>query len=279
MDKMWYNADRLIIDEEKKIGGDQMKVYNSSDGSTGKKSLYKDNRIKLTINGIRFETGGMGYEGLSQYLCSELLAFTNIESYARYEMTEMELNDERFNGCMSKDFLNEGEEIITADKLFKTYLGMSVQEFLESKDSLEERIVSFVNEVERITGIKDYGKELTRVLEWDAFVLNDDRHFNNIAFIYNSDSKEFSPCDFFDNSGAFLSNRKGCHLLAKNIHELMADVKAEVNVCEALYGVQLMVHPNICISKEVEQKIRKQYGDKIADRVGMIFECQKSTKL
>lgn len=256
-----------------------MNVYSSADGSTGKMSLFKGNQIKLTVNGIQYKIDCMGYEGLSEYLCSELFVYTNIESFVHYEMTEMTLNGEHFNGCMSKDFLHEGEEIITADKLFKMYSGMSVQEFLESKDSLEERIVSFVNEVERITGIKDYGKELTKVLEWDTFVLNDDRHFNNLAFIYNSDSKEFSPCDLFDNSGAFLSNRKSCHLLEKNIHELMADVKAKVNVCEALYGVQLMVHPNICISKEVEQKIRNQYGDKIADRVGMIFECQKSTKL
>lgn len=261
-----------------------MKIYNNNDGSTGKISTSKGNQIKMKVDDIWYKMDYLGYEGLAEYLCSELLAFTNIKTYVKYEMTEMVLNGKSFNGCKSKDFLNEDEEIVTADKLFKVYTGLPAADFLKQKKDLSQQISLFVNEVERITGIQDYGKELTKILEWDSFILNDDRHFNNIAFIYNSRTKVFSPCVLFDNGAAFLSDIRYDYPLEKNTYGLISNVKSkpfsedfdkQLNVCEKLYGVQLKIDENIQITQEVEQNIRTQYGDKIGDRVCDIFEQQK----
>ena len=42
-----------------------------------------------------------------------------------------------------------------------------------------------VEQVERITEIEGFGKYITAMLEIDAFFVNEDRHTNNIAVIYN----------------------------------------------------------------------------------------------
>ena len=42
------------------------------------------------------------------------------------------------------------------------------------------------------------GMSLAKLLEIDAFFLNEDRHANNIALLYNSRSGEYRLCPFFD---------------------------------------------------------------------------------
>lgn len=261
-----------------------LKIYNNHSGSTGKLTTSKGNQIKMKIDGFWYKMDYLGYEGLSEYLCSELLPYTNISSYVKYEMVEMSLNSETFNGCKSKDFLKEKEEIVTAARLFQSYIGKSVDDCLTGHESLKEKISFFVNTVESITGIENYGKHLTQILEWDSFVLNDDRHFNNIAFIYNPEKKSFSPCTLFDNGAAFLSDLRFDYPLEKNFHGLIANVSAkpfhksfdkQIKACEELYGKQFVIDPNIHISPETEENIRQQYGDRVANRVYDIFEHQK----
>lgn len=261
-----------------------MKIYNNNDGSTGRISTSKGNQVKMKIDGYWYKMDYLGYEGLAEYLASELLAYTNIQNYVKYEMTEMTLNEQPFNGCRSEDFLKADEEIITADKLFKVYVGMSVAEFLQPQKSLIERISSFVNKVQEITGIKNYGQELTKILEWDGFIFNDDRHFNNIAFVYNSKIKAFSLCPLFDNGAAFLSDMRCDYPLEKNVYGLISGVKAkpfsedfdkQIKACEKLYGIQLKIDKNICISTEAAERIKGHYGDNIYSRVNDIFEHQK----
>ena len=261
-----------------------MKIYNNHSGSTGKLTTSKGNQIKMKIDDFWYKMDYLGYEGLAEYLCSELLPYTNIMSYVKYEMVEMPLNGENFNGCNSKDFLKENEEIVTAARLFKSYVGKSVDDFLVQYKSLKEQISSFVCTVESITGIEDYGKHLTQMLEWDTFVLNDDRHFNNIAFIYNPDKKEFSLCPLFDNGAAFLSDLRFDYPLEKDFYGLIANVSAkpfhksfdkQTQICEELYGTQLIIDKSICISQKTKESIRQQYGDRVADRVCDVFERQK----
>lgn len=197
-----------------------MEVYNNHDGSTGKISTSKGNQIKMQVGGYWYKTDYLGYEGLAEYLASQLLSYTNISTYAKYEMTEISLNGQKFNGCRSEDFLKKNEEIVTADRLFKKYAGCSVSDFLNRTPSilLEKNIENFVTEVEKLTKIQDYGKYLTKMLEWDEFILNDDRHFNNIAFVYNSETNRFSICTLFDNGAGFLSDTRYDYPLQKNVY-------------------------------------------------------------
>ena len=49
-----------------------------------------------------------------------------------------------------------------------------------------------VEQVERITEIEGFGKYITAMLEIDAFFVNEDRHTNNIAVIYNENTAIFA---------------------------------------------------------------------------------------
>ena len=137
--------------------------------------------------------------------------------------------------------------------------------------------------VEEATGLQQYGAALTQMLEWDSFVLNDDRHFNNIAYIYDEATGRFRLCPLFDNGAAFLSDTKFEYPLIKSVYGMMSNVHAkpfsesfdkQVKACENLYGVQLKIYSDISITPAVQQAIIEQYGKDLEERVSTIFAHQ-----
>ena len=52
--------------------------------------------------------------------------------------------------------------------------------------------------MEEITKIDNFGAYLTAMLEIDAFFMNEDRHTNNIAVIYNEKTQKYELSPFFD---------------------------------------------------------------------------------
>lgn len=261
-----------------------MKIYNNHDGSTGKISTSKGNQIKMCVDHTWYKMDFLGYEGLAEYASSLLLGGTNMEDYVTYEMTEIELNEQTFNGCKSHDFLEKNEEIVTADKLFRNFTGKSSEEYIGAQKDLKARIALFVDKVEEFTGLTDYGAYLTKMLEWDGFILNDDRHFNNIAFTYNQKTHAFRICPLFDNGAAFLSDTRFDYPLEKSIYGLMADVQAkpfdvsfdkQIAACEALYGVWLQIDKDMQFTADEVNHMKACYGDRITERVCSVFEHQK----
>lgn len=259
-----------------------MKIYNNNDGSTGKISTSKGNQVKMCVNDIWYKTDYLGYEGASEYLCSTLLEQTNIKDFTRYKLETISINGNEYNGCSSKNFLKQNEEIITANKLFKSYYGQDVENIIKDSNT-RTKIEKFVEYVEKVTEISDYGKNLTSTLEWDAFVLNEDRHYNNIAFIKNAQTNKYRCSPLFDNGAAFLSDTREDYPLEKSMYGLIASVTAkpfnkdfdeQVEACEKLYGKQLEVSSDISISEETITNIKNRYGDKVCTRICDIFAYQ-----
>ena len=243
----------------------------------------KGNQVKARVGDLWYKTDYLGYEGLSEYLCSELLAYTNITDYVSYKMVDIDIANGTAKGCVSENFLKPTESIITADRLFKNCKGTAVTEWLKQYKSLEEKIQGFVMTVEEATGLQQYGAVLTQMLEWDSFVLNDDRHFNNIAYIYDESTGRFRLCPLFDNGAAFLSDTKFEYPLIKSVYGMMSNVHAkpfsesfdkQVKACENLYGVQLKIHSDISMTPAVRQAIIEQYGKDLEERVSIIFAHQ-----
>ena len=52
--------------------------------------------------------------------------------------------------------------------------------------------------IDEITKIDNFGAYLTAMLEIDAFFMNEDRHTNNIAVIYNEKTQKYELSPFFD---------------------------------------------------------------------------------
>lgn len=241
----------------------------------------KGNQVKFCDEDLWYKIDFLGYEGAAEYICSELLKQTNITDFIEYKLAQIKINEKVYMGCVSKNFLKDGETLVTADKLFKTYRNISIEEKLRNMGTAQA-ISYFVSEVEEITGIPEYGKYLTTMLEWDAFVLNEDRHFNNIAFIY--DGKSYRPAPLFDNGAALLSDTRDDYPLQNNVYGLIPKVYAkpfskdfdkQIDIAKKLYGSNLKFIKDLEIPQHVEQTIRDLYGNKIFDRINLIFQHQR----
>lgn len=259
-----------------------MEIYNSFDDFTGKISLSKGNQLKIHLDNLWYKADFLGYEGASEVVCSELLAYTNIKDYVYYDLEKMSFNDKTYNGCKSKHFLNKYEEIVTIDKLHKQYVNKPISLMLEGK-SVKDKIKYTVDFVKNITGISNFGQLLTQMLEWDSFVLNEDRHFNNIAVIYNNNTKQYKFCPIFDNGAAFLSDIREEYPLEKSIYGLISKVKAkpfyedfekQVKACEDIYGVQLKIDKSIHLSEDLKNQIKYNYGNKVFNRITQVLDNQ-----
>ena len=246
-------------------------------------SSSKGNQYKFERDGVWYKYDYLGYESASEFLCSFILRNSSITDFVTYELCLHSGGRENWVGCYSKDFLRNGESLVTADRLFKQHYGVSVSSIVDANQSVEDKISCFVNKVEEATGIKNFGAQLTELLEWDSFVLNDDRHFNNIAFIKSDGLFRLAPC--FDNGGAFLSDMTYDCPLGHSIYGLVAGVKSkpfstsfskQVEVCQKLYGTQFKIPSNLTIPQYAWDSIEQYYGKRICARIQDVYEYQFS---
>lgn len=247
------------------------------------RSSSKGNQYKFERNGVWYKYDYLGYESASEFLCSFILKNSSIIDFVTYELCKDVIGPTDRVGCHSRNFLEDGETLVTADRLFKQYYGVSVSSIMDAKQFVEDKISYFVDLVEKATGIVSFGTQLTELLEWDSFVLNDDRHFNNIAFIKNNDSFRLAPC--FDNGGAFLSDTTCGYPLGYNLYGLIASVRSkpfstifseQMKVCQKLYGTQFKLDDSIVIPQYAWDSIELYYGKQICDRIQQVYEYQFS---
>jgi len=79
--------------------------------------------------------------------------------------------------------------------------------------------------IQEYTGL-NVSTELARVLAFDALILNEDRHTNNILFLYDPIQKSWELAPIFDHGLSFLSDIKD-YPLGKPLTILMRNVKAK----------------------------------------------------
>lgn len=213
--------------------------------SKGNQEKWFDNELNMWYKLDQF-----GYEALAETLISELLEKSNIEedtpfSFVRYKMERLNVHGRDRTGCSSKNFLREGQAIITLSHLFSRQLGTSLKGKLEKLSSDKKRIQYLAEATAEYTNLKEFPQYLTLLFEVDALFLNDDRHLNNIAVI--EQNGKFDYCPIFDNGAGLLSNTQ---LFAMDIvpKALIKSIVArpfntsftrQINTARALYGKQL----------------------------------------
>lgn len=191
-----------------------------------------------------------GYEALTETIISKLLEKSNIESetpfyFVRYEMERLNVHGRDRTGCGSRNFLKDGQSIITLSHLFSRQLGTSLKDKLEHLSSDKKRIQYLAEATAEYTGLKEFPQYLTLLFEIDALFLNDDRHLNNIAVI--EQNGKFKYCPIFDNGAGLLSN---VQFYPMNIDPkgLIKDIVArpfntsftrQINTARSLYSRQL----------------------------------------
>ncbi len=191
-----------------------------------------------------------GYEALSETLISILLGKSNIGkntpfTFVRYEPVKVVVHNRERTGCVSDNFLKEGQSVITINHFLSRVLGCSLKDKLLSLTSDKKRIAYLAEATKDFTGLDCFGEYLTLLFEIDSLFLNDDRHLNNIAVIKTRDKYDY--CPIFDNGAGLLSDTR---LSPMDIEPkaLISSLRArpfnmsftrQMNTARSLYGKQL----------------------------------------
>lgn len=209
----------------------------------------KGNQLKWEKDDYWYKADYTGYEGLAEYMISQLLKKSNLnqDEFVLYELEEIKYKHQVFNGVKSKNMLSDDWQIITIERAYKSTYGKSINEMVWRIKDIDERLLFLVNSVERMTGIQNFGEYMTKLFTIDAFFKNEDRHMHNIALLMNG-KDEYMLCPIFDNGGALLSDTKLDYPLSADVLDLMEEVKPkticrdfdeQLDAAEKLYGSKI----------------------------------------
>lgn len=240
----------------------------------------KGNQLKWENNGIWYKADYCGYEGLSEYVISNLLKKSTLKSnqFVLYDLEQIMYKTVCYNGAKSNNFLHDDWQIITLERLYKTFTGKSLYIETWHIPDTEERLLFLVDQIERITGLKEFGKYMNILFTIDALFLNEDRHMHNIAVLMNSKG-EYASCPIFDQGAGLLSDIKMDYPLEGDIYKLIDSAKSkticesfeeQLEVSEKLYGYN--IHFNFT-KKDVQLLLRSAniYSEEIITRVQNIL--------
>ena len=244
----------------------------------------KGDQRKWEIDGIWYKADYMGYESLAEVLVSRLLKKSSLKyAFVTYDLTKIEYNNSSINACVSQDFRKEGQVLIPLEKLFRQYTGESLAVKLAEFADVRERIRYLVEQVENITGIKSFGEYITEMIEIDAFFLNEDRHTNNIAVLYDEENEQYFVSPFFDQGLCLFADTRQDYPMELPIEQCVDKIEAkpfrsefdtQLEAAEELFGTQLEFHFTIQdIHRELEA-LADFYPEDIRQRVELLMRQQ-----
>lgn len=202
-----------------------------------------------TDNNCWYKADLFGYEALAEMVASSLLKKCNVTEkgfeITAYQLEKVNIHSHPRTVCSSKNFLTEGEELMTLAGLFKKGLGPDYLKDLEKQSNLQKKILFLVENTEKLTGLTRFGEYLTLLFETDMLFLNDDRHLNNIAVIRKEG--QFDYCPLFDFGAGLLSNTRDypldilpSGLIGKvTAKPFQCNFTRQVHAAQAVFGQQL----------------------------------------
>lgn len=205
----------------------------------------KGNQNKWFMDGIWYKEDGLGYEAVSEILVSRLLEKTNVNHFVSYRYEPLEKGERILRGCRSADFMTPmDDKLVSVERLFQTYKGESAAKAILKFTEAEDRIRYVTENVAEFTGILDFGEYLKKMITVDAFFLNEDRHFHNIAVIRRKDGT-YRECPIFDNGAALFSDISRDYPLEMDLEQCYEKIQAkpfarsfdeQMDACDTLYG-------------------------------------------
>lgn len=262
--------DKVVLNEK------FLRASNSNGSSS------KGNQRKWFKGNEWYKADFMGYEGLSEVLISQLLKKSNIQDFVAYTPVVICCDEKETLGCVSKNFRNKEESLLTFESLYRICNGQSLAQTLSKYSTAEEKIRFTVEFVESVTGLHNIGSYLTKLLELDAFFLNEDRHTHNLAVIRNNETGEFRLCPVFDNGLALLSDTSTDYPSEEDPYNLIQKVKAkpfaddffeQMEAAESLYESQIKFAFTKKDVTTILETLRPYYGEECCNRVRtIVFE-------
>ena len=104
-----------------------MKNVNLDTYSTFHKTGHtsKGDQRKWKVDGIWYKADYIGYEGLTEYMVSHLLMHSTLstEDFVLYDTEILRVGKKDYLGCKSSNFLPDGWQLLTLERLFHTLHG------------------------------------------------------------------------------------------------------------------------------------------------------------
>ncbi len=209
----------------------------------------KGNQLKWQKDDFWYKADYCGYEGLAEYVTSELLRQSSLpaQSFVSYDTVSIRYRQTGFHGCASRNFLNPGDQLITLERLFMNAYHQSLSQAVFQIRDHRERLRFLVDRIISLTGLDSFGAYISTLMAIDALVLNEDRHMHNIAVILERDGHyRLSP--IFDHGASLLSDTTVDYPLTMNVYEAIDSVQAktistdfeeQLMIAEDLYGEQI----------------------------------------
>ena len=253
------------------------------DIKTNDRQSSKGNQLKWENGGIWYKADYAGYEGLAEYVISQLLRKSTLHDgeFVVYELETIQYKSVLYQGAKSKNFLQDDWQLITLERLFQNHFGKSFYTALFSIKDHKNRLRFLVEQTERMTGLKDFGIYLNKIFTIDAFFLNEDRHLHNVAVLMNGKG-EFAYSPIFDNGAGLLSDIKMDYPLGNDVCGLMKEARAkticdnfeeQLDLSEELYGTNLKFEFARSDVKRILSEI-PGYSEEIVARVEEIIFMQ-----
>lgn len=215
---------------------------------TGIGHSSKGNQLKWKQDGFWYKADQFGYESLSEVVTSRLLELSNIEGVTSYYPTAIVYREKVFRGCRSQDFRKPEELLVPIERLFRNYTSVGLAKQIARIADVKERIKYAEEVICNVTRIENFGEYMAKMLEMDAFFLNEDRHTNNISLLYNKDTDEYQLCPFYDMGLSLFADTRvefpihmdyfGCRdkIVAKPFSK---DFDEQMDAANELYGCHL----------------------------------------
>lgn len=169
----------------------------------------KGDQSKWRVGNQWVKQNTRGYEGQAEVLASLVLTCSTLQEkdYVKYYPCEIILpSDEASIGCYSNDFRGKLQEV-TLERLFEANFTSTDPILNNTSLSTAEKFEQIMQQVQDFTGL-NVREEIARLLAFDALILNEDRHTNNILFLYNPLEKTWQLAPIFDNGLSLLSDEK-----------------------------------------------------------------------
>lgn len=240
----------------------------------------KGNQLKWKNKDIWYKADYTGYEGFAEYVVSQLLKYSTLskELWVDYKTEKIRYKNQEYLGCKSNDILGNEWMMITLERLFKNHYGESLHLSLYKIQDETKRLEYLVQQVQNITGLKEFGEYMSILLTIDTLFLNEDRHMHNIAVLKN-ESSDYRYCPIFDHGASLLADTMMDYPLTGDISEYLTEVQAktfcmdfdlQIDIAEQLYGKNI----HFCFTESnVREMIEKEefYSQEVKQRVFQIL--------
>ena len=222
---------------------------------TNDRQSSKGNQLKWENEGIWYKADYTGYEGLAEYMISNLLKKSTLDKkeFVCYDLEKIKYGTVIYNGVKAMYRIPDHKE----------------------------RLYFLVQQVERMTGLRNFGIYMNKLLTVDAFFLNEDRHTHNIAVLMNGKG-DYAYCPIFDNGAGLLADTTMDYPLSGDVYTLMDSVQSktissefdeQLDISESLYKINIRFQ---FTKNDVTELLEKavEYPEEIRNRVEMIIFAQ-----